>query len=55
MAALTVYKIIFIRILKVEIYIFFLNIYLDSRVAVFRQRLRILGIRRVIERVYERL
>ncbi len=32
-----------------------LNIYFNSKVAAFRQRLRILGIGRVIERVYERL
>src|SRR6266511_5469802 len=43
------------RILEVETCIPPLNIYLDSRVAAFRQRLRILGIGRVIERACERL
>jgi hypothetical protein len=39
----------------VEIYIPPLNIYFDSRVAAFRQRLKISGIGRIIERVCERL
>ena len=43
------------RILEVETCIPPLNIYLDSRVAAFRQRLRISGTGRVIERAYERL
>ncbi len=50
-----VYKVILIRILEVEICIPPLNIYLDSRVAAFRQRLKILGTGRVIERACERL
>src|SRR6266536_3328069 len=49
------YKITPTRILKVETYITPLNIYLDNRVAAFRQRLRISGTGRVIERAYERL
>jgi hypothetical protein len=50
-----IYKIIFTRILEVEICIPSLNIYLDSRIAVFRQRLKILEIELIIERVYEYL
>ncbi len=38
-----------------KIYILPLNIYFNSRVAAFRQRLRILEIGRIIERAYERL
>jgi hypothetical protein len=49
------YKFIFTRILKVEIYILPLNIYLNSRMAAFRQRLRISGLGLVIERACERL
>jgi hypothetical protein len=49
------YKIISTRIVEMEIYISFLNIYLNSRITVFRQRLRISKIRLIIERVYERL
>jgi hypothetical protein len=43
------------RILEVEACIPPLNIYLDSRVAAFRQRLRISGIELAIERACERL
>src|SRR6266511_5650201 len=43
------------RILELEICIPPLNIYLNSRVAAFRQRLRILGIGRIIERAYKYL
>jgi hypothetical protein len=50
-----IYKIIFTRILKVEIYMFFKNIYLDSRIAAFRQRLKISEIKLIIERICERL
>jgi hypothetical protein len=50
-----IYKIIFTRILKMEIYILSLNIYLDSRVAAFRQRLKILEIKLIIEWVCEHL
>jgi hypothetical protein len=50
-----IYKTIFTRILKMEICISFLNIYLNSRVVIFRQRLRISGIKLIIERIYERL
>ncbi len=38
-----------------EICIPLLNIYFNNRVAAFRQRLKILKIERIIERVYERL
>jgi hypothetical protein len=50
-----IYKVTFTRILEVEIYISFLNIYLNSRVAAFRQRLRISEIELIIERAYEYL
>src|SRR6266511_4453553 len=50
-----VYKVTPTRILEVETCIPPLNIYFDSRVAVFRQRLIILGIGRLIERACERL
>jgi hypothetical protein len=43
------------RILEVETYISPLDIYLDSRVAAFRQRLRISEVELIIERAYERL
>jgi hypothetical protein len=43
------------RILEVEICISSLNIYLDSRVPIFRQQLRISGIKLIIERICERL
>jgi hypothetical protein len=38
-----------------EIYISSLNIYLDNRMAAFRQQLRISEIELAIERIYERL
>jgi hypothetical protein len=41
--------------LEVEIYILSLNIYLNSKMAAFRQRLRISQIGLAIERAYERL
>jgi hypothetical protein len=50
-----IYKAISTRILKIEIYTSFLDIYLDSRIAIFRQRLRISEIKLIIERAYERL
>jgi hypothetical protein len=50
-----IYKTIFTRILEVKICIPSLNIYLNSRIAVFRQRLRISEIELEIERICEHL
>jgi hypothetical protein len=50
-----IYIIISTRILEMEIYIPPLNIYLNSRMAAFRQRLKISEIELIIERVYEYL
>jgi hypothetical protein len=50
-----IYKITFTRILKMEIYISPLNIYLNSRIAVFRQELNFSKIELIIERIYEHL
>jgi hypothetical protein len=49
------YKIISTRILEMEICIPPLNIYLNSKMAAFRQRLKISEIELAIERAYERL
>jgi hypothetical protein len=49
------YKTTSTRILEMEIYISSLNIYLNSRIAAFRQQLKISEIGLAIERAYERL